>query len=211
MAESYQMIKLLDPGLSEQCEELVGKGKLVVFPTETVYGIGGAGFDDSAWNGLRNLKPDRTTPFSFLVSGWEMMEGMIEGDVGTVWQVVELLMPGPVTLVVQAAEDIDRRFVAEDGSIGVRMPAIDRLRDAIETIGTPWVHTSANLSREKGVQRLRQVHDEVLASAGLVIDGGTTALGGESTVLDLRQEPFEVLRSGVVPEGWLRQVLNDIM
>ncbi len=211
MAITGRHVKLLDEGMVARCAEVIGRGELVVFPTETVYGIGGAGFDDRVWERLRNLKPSRKVPFSFLVSGWEMMEGMIEGDVGTVWQVVELLMPGPVTLVVEAAEDIDRRFVAEDGSIGVRMPAIDRLRDAIETQGSPWVHTSANLSGGKGVQRLRQVPDEVLASAGLAVNGGTTALGGESTVLDLRKEPFEVLRSGVVPEGWLRHVLKDIM
>ncbi len=211
MAITGRHVKLLDEGMVARCTEVIGRGELGVFPTETVYGIGGSGFDDRVWDGLRNLKPDRTTPFSFLVSSWEMMEGMIGGDVGTVWQVVELLMPGPVTLVVQAAEDIDRRFVTEDGSIGVRMPAIDRLRDAIGAHRVPWVHTSANLSGGKEVQRLRQVPEEVLVSAGLAIDGGTTALGGESTVLDLRQDPFEVLRSGVVPEGWLRHVLKDIM
>lgn len=204
-------MKLLNEGMVARCVEVIGRGELVVFPTETVYGIGGAGFDDRAWERLRSLKPDRTTPFSFLVSNWVMMEGMVGGDVGMIWQVAELLMPGPITLVVQASEDIDTWFIDEDGSIGIRMPAIDRLRDAIEVSGTSWVHTSANLSGEKGVQRLRQVSDKVIESAGLVIDGGTTALGGESTIIDLRQDPFEVVRAGVIPEGWLRHALRDIM
>lgn len=203
-----KIISLLDSQLVERCVDVIGRGELVIFPTETIYGIGGNAADDRAWEKLRKLKRDRTKPFTYLVANWEMAEGLIGGDTAGIQVIAERLWPGPVTLVVRSGDDVAARFRNPDGSLGLRMPGIDRIRDAIDACGVPWVHTSANLPGGKGARKIRKIDEDVLDSASLVIDGRTTALGGESTILDTRYRPYKILRSGVMTERRIMDVLD---
>lgn len=204
---STGVISLLDQHLPERCAEIIRRGELIIFPTETIYGIGGSALDERAWEGLRQLKPDRTKPFTYLVADWEMAAGLIGGDIDRIRIVADRVFPGPVTLIVTSSEKFPVRLRNSDGSIGLRAPCIDRIREAIAASGVPWVHTSANLSGGKGVRNLRTLDTAVRSKARLTIDGRTTALGGESTVIDLRQFPFRILRSGVLPEARIRDLL----
>jgi L-threonylcarbamoyladenylate synthase len=182
---------------------------LIIFPTETIYGIGGSAFDTRAWDRLRQLKPDRTKPFTYLVADWDMAESLIMGDKRRIRAIAQRLFPGPVTLVVQAGDRINRQFTNSDGSLALRCPAIDRIRDAIKTSGVPWVHTSANLSGEPGIRLLRKINLQILSAARLIIDGGMTALGGESTVLDLRISPPKIIREGMLTEKQIQDALGS--
>jgi len=203
----HDAVSLLDPHVIERCAEVIRRGELVVFPTETIYGIGGSAFDDRAWERLRQLKPDRAKPFTYLVANWEMAEGLIGKDIERIRLVADRVFPGPVTLIVTGSDKIESRFRTEDGSIGVRVPGIDRIRDAIAASSVPWVHTSANVSGGNGVRHLRGLDTAIRSSAGLIIDGRTTAMGGESTIIDMRRSPFRILRAGVLPEATIRELL----
>ena len=187
-----ETISLLDSRLPARCIEVIRRGELVIFPTETIYGIGGSAFDDRVWERLKQLKPERSKPFSYLVSGWEMAKDLAGND-------IERIGKFSVSLIVQGSEKIPNRFRTQDESIGIRCPGIDLLRDLIDASASPWVHTSANLPSGKGVRKIRKLDDQVTAIVGLIIDGLTTALGGESTVIDVRTTPFTVLRTGVLP------------
>ena len=94
------IISLLDQYLLERCGDVIRSGELVIFPTETIYGIGGSAFDERAWDRLWRLKPDRTKPFTYLAADWEMAEGLIGDDVDRIRHAADKLWPGPVTLVV---------------------------------------------------------------------------------------------------------------
>jgi len=201
-------IKLLDSHLVERCVEVIQAGELIVFPTETIYGIGGSALDARIWERLKKLKPDRNKPFTYLVSDWDMVESFVQGDIKQIQRIMKRLCPGPVTLVCYASSRIEERFANSDGSLAVRCPAIDRIREAIKVSGVPWVHTSANLSGQPSVRLLRKMSPEVLSAASLVIDGGMTALGGESTVLDLRVSPFKILRKGILTEKQIRDAID---
>ena len=204
---SQILISLLDQRMIERCAEVIESGELVIFPTETIYGIGGAAFNDDVWKRLNRLKPDRQRPYTYLVANWEMAEGLIGDETAAIRDAAKKLWPGPLTMVVRARDTLAKRFVAQDGSIGIRIPAIDRIRHAIEASTVPWVHTSANISAGKGVRNLRKLNPAVKSSAGLIIDGKTTGLGGESTVVDLRQKPFGILRQGIMPKARIREVI----
>jgi L-threonylcarbamoyladenylate synthase len=204
---NQSMISLLDGHLSERCAKVIRSGELVIFPTETIYGIGGAAFNDVIWQRLNRLKPDRQKPYTYLAANWEMAEKLIGGDIARIRAIADKVWPGPVTLVVTANVGLEKRFLAENGSIGIRVPGVDRIRHAIETCAIPWVHTSANVSGAKGVRNPRELDPAVRSSAGLIIDGRTTALGGESSVIDMRQIPFRILRQGIMPESLIRELI----
>jgi len=189
--------------------EVIQVGELIIFPTETIYGIGGSAKDIRAWEKLWQLKPDRTKPFTYLVSDWDMVEPFIQGNVKQIRQAMEKLYPGPVTLVCHVSNRIKELFAKPDGSLAFRCPAIDRIREAIKASRVPWVHTSANLSGQPAMRLLRKINPQVLSTAGLVIDGGMTALGGESTVLDLRVSPFQILRAGILTEKQIRDTIGN--
>jgi L-threonylcarbamoyladenylate synthase len=201
------LIPLLDRRLIKRCAEAVRSGELIVFPTETIYGIGGAAFNEMVWQRLNQLKPDRQKPYTYLAASWEMAAGLIGGDIAGIRTIADKVWPGPVTMVVQANDKLEKRFLADDGSIGIRIPGVDRIRHAIEASAVPWVHTSANVSAGKGVRNLRKLDPAVRGIAGLIIDGRTTALGGESTVIDMRRIPFRILRQGIVPESRIRELI----
>jgi L-threonylcarbamoyladenylate synthase len=201
-------IKLLDGKLVERCVEVIQAGELIIFPTETIYGIGGSAVDIRAWERLRQLKPERTKSFTYLVAGWEMTEPNIQGDLNHIHRIMDKLCPGPVTLVCQASNRIEKPFANPDGSLAVRCPGIDRIRETIKASGVPWLHTSANLSGQPPVRLLRKVNPKVLSAASLAIDSGMTALGGQSTVLDLRVSPFRILRKGILTEKQIRDAID---
>jgi L-threonylcarbamoyladenylate synthase len=202
------IVSLLDPDLQGRVTEVIRRGELVIFPTETIYGIGGSAWDGRAWDLLRRIKPDRSAPFTYLAADWGMAEVLIGEEVARIRKVADRVWPGPVTLIVTASKHIESKYLAPDRSVGIRIPAIDRIRDAITASGVPWVHTSANLTGGKGVRRVRQLDPIVRSYAKLIIDGGATALGGESTILDIRCDPIKVCRSGIMSEGQLREILT---
>jgi tRNA threonylcarbamoyl adenosine modification protein (Sua5/YciO/YrdC/YwlC family) len=210
------MAELLDWRTSTEPEAIVARavevlerGGLVAFPTETVYGIAASLFAAGAIERLVHCKgrPENKPLTLALGEPQEALEwapGM--SKLGR--RLALRGWPGPLTLVFdhgleggrlsQLPQDVRQR-VAPQGSLGLRVPAHEAILDVLSQLTTPLVLTSANRSGEPDALTGTQVHETLGSTVDLIIDGGPTRYGKPSSVIRVCQDRWEPLREGVMP------------
>lgn len=172
----------------ERAVDILRNGGVVVYPTETVYGLGADTLSERAVKKVYDIKK-RTLdePISLAVSSYEMI-----GQVAYVdsWELIRRLLPGPVTVLLRKRENVPDILTAHSKLVGVRLPMHPVAVQLIESFGSPITSTSANIS---GTAPPRKV-DEVKVSADLTLDGGVCKYGIPSTVVDLLD--MNIVRKG---------------
>jgi len=175
---------------------IVREGGLVAFPTETVYGIAANLLDKRAMQRLRKVKRrPRGKPFTVHIATTEMIRRMGCEVNKEARAAMARYWPGPLTVVVKSSAG---------KKIGFRMPANRIALDLIRQARVPVVAPSANIGGQKPPTSARSVLAQLNGALDLVIDGGETDVGVESTVVDFSVKPFVVLREGAIS----RQELN---
>ena len=179
--------------------EAILEGKIVVFPTETVYGVGCRHDDESARERIFALKErDLSKPLGlYLFSTTEIKNHASLS--ATAEAVAKAFLPGPLTLVLPGRRG---------GTVGIRVPSDPICRRLIQLSGVPLLGTSANLSGQKEAVNGRQAIAAMEGKVHLVIDAGQTELARPSTVIDLFPSPPVVLREGPVSLDELSNLLG---
>ncbi|MFP8952766.1 L-threonylcarbamoyladenylate synthase [Natrialbaceae archaeon A-arb3/5] len=160
-------------------------GSLVVYPTETVYGLGADALDPDAVERVFEMKGrDRSKPISLAVPNFEVAldEGYVHAT-DRERQFADEFLPGPVTLLCERGETVPDVLVADRDRVGVRVPDCEPALTLLERAERPITSTSANESGEPSARRVEEIGDRVTDEA-VVIDGGETP-GTESTVVDV--------------------------
>ncbi len=177
-------------------------GDLVVYPTETVYGLGADATDADAVERVFDAKGrDRDKPVSLAVPD---IETALEYTAPTADEraFMHEFLPGPVTVLVDRKETVPDVLTAGDESVGVRVPDHDHALELLDAFH-PITATSANVSGTGSVRELDELGDPIRAAATVLFDGGRTP-GGGSTVVDI--ETGEIVRRGPLVdeiEAWL--------
>lgn len=167
---------------------LCKEGKVVAFPTETVYGIGGKMSAPEIEKRLCEIKGrPETKPFAYHIGDWEMLDRLQVKKTPLVRAMARHFWPGPVTLVVP---DMSGR------KIGIRFPSNRIALALIQAVGEPLIATSANGSGKPSPHTAKQVVEGLQGSFDQLIDGGKTELMLDSTVVDVMGEVPEILRKG---------------
>ena len=171
-------------------------GGIVIYPTDTLYGIGCDATNGLAVKKLRALKQrDLAKPLSMIVSDFPMLLRHCRVSQAQE-EILHKLLPGPYTFILP----LKRRLpVSETLEVGVRVPEHAFMRAISKAANVPVVSTSANLSGEKGASEPSGVSREISDAASLLIDDGKCKYAQGSTVIDLVR--MEVLRKGAVREG----------
>jgi L-threonylcarbamoyladenylate synthase len=181
----------------------IGDGELVVYPTETVYGLGANALDGDAVKRVFEAKGrDRDNPLSLGVPDIETALEYVTASTREVAFMREFL-PGPVTVVVGRTEQVPDALTAGQHRVGVRIPDHALARDLLAAAPEPVTATSANVSGRGSVTRIDDLDPEIEDAASVVVDGGETA-GAESTVVDVATETIH--RRGAnadAVEAWL--------
>jgi L-threonylcarbamoyladenylate synthase len=193
----------------EQALQVLGDGGLVVFPTDTVYGVGASVEKPDAVARLYVAKGrplERAIPV--LVSGEEAVEKLVT----RVGQAARVLMrrfwPGPLTIVLPAAEWLPEEIVRNTGSVGVRMPDHSVALQLIEQSGGALATTSANRSGQPETLRAVDAASEIGDRVELVLDGGESPGGVPSTVVKLEADgTWTILRHGAISYEEIEQAL----
>lgn len=163
--------------------DAIDRGELVVYPTETVYGLGATALDDDAIERVFEAKRrDRSKPISMGVADVETATEYVRVTERE-RRFMEQFLPGPVTVVCERGPQIPASLVAGRDRVGVRVPDHDLARQLFERAG-PVTATSANESGTGSVCHPDQLGDRIRAAAAVVLDGGETP-GTESTVVDV--------------------------
>jgi L-threonylcarbamoyladenylate synthase len=195
----------------ERAAAIIRGGGLVAFPTETVYGLGADAMNESAVQRIFKAKGRPSdNPLIVHVAGREMLD-MVARDVGeTAEKLIEKFWPGPLTLVLMRKPEVAPSVSAGLPTIAVRMPRNQIALALIRAARTSLAAPSANLSGRPSPTSAKHVLDDLGGRIDLVLDGGTTNIGIESTVLDVTRDPPIILRPGWVTQKMLSDVIGDV-
>ncbi len=165
--------------------DAIQAGKLVVYPTETVYGLGANALDPTAIEQVFEAKDrNRSKPISMAVPNQETAEEYVRlTDRERAF--FERFLPGPVTAVVERRPTVPDVLTAGRDHVGIRIPDHELARELARRTG-PITATSANVSGNPSARRVEEVDRQVQDAAAVVLDGGETP-GGGSTVVDVSE------------------------
>lgn len=172
----------------ERAADILRNGGVVVYPTETLYGLGVDAISERAIKKAYAIKKRALSePISLAVASYKMMEQVAYIDS---WELIRQLLPGPVTVLLRKQENVPDMLTAHSKLVGVRLPAHPVAIQLIESFGSPITSTSANISGSAPPRKA----DEVQITADLILDGGECKYGMPSTVVDLVN--MKVIRKG---------------
>ncbi len=186
-------------------------GGLVAFPTETVYGLGAHALDAEAVARIFAAKGrPATNPVIVHVAEAEAARALVRAWPESARRLAERFWPGPLTLVLPRSERVPDLVTAGGPTVAVRVPAHPAALALLRACGLPVAAPSANRSTELSPTRAEHVLQGLGERIDLLLDGGPTPGGLESTVLDLTTDPPRLLRPGLVAPGELEAVVGPI-
>jgi L-threonylcarbamoyladenylate synthase len=179
-------------------------GGVIVYPTETVYGLGADAFAEPAVERVAALKGrDARQPILVLVADEEMVLQVASRFPPEARRVARLFWPGPLTLVLPARPDISARLTGATQGIGVRISSHPVARSLVAGLGRPLTSTSANPGGAPPAEDIGQARAYFGERVDLYVEGGCCA-GVPSTVLDWTEDPPSVVREGAIAAAELR-------
>ncbi len=186
---------------------LIREGKLVAFPTETVYGLGANALDAAAVERIFQAKGrPRTSPLIVHVDGVAMARTLVSEWPVAAERLAGRYWPGPLTLVLPKQPHVPDVVTAGLPTVGLRMPAHPLALELIRAAGVPIAAPSANRFTELSPTAAAHIPE---ALADYVLDGGPARVGIESTVLSLAGEPT-LLRPGVIPQPEIEALIGPV-
>lgn len=193
----------------ERAGKLIKQGKIVIFPTETVYGIGTNGLDKNAVKKLYEIKQrPLNKPISLLVSNMEMVNLIAKDITETEYKIMRNFFPGPLTIILKKKDIVPDIVTAGQDTVGVRMPRGDVARKLVELAGVPIAAPSANKSGEPSGTNLQEIMKYFEGKVDYCIDGGDSELGLASTIIQVIDEKPMILRQGGITLEQINKTLN---
>lgn len=187
--------------------EIVHKGGVIAFPTDTVYGLGANPYIAEAVKRIYEIKQrPRNLPLPVLLADESQLE-LIVSDISQVARLlIEKFWPGGLTLVLPKAYSFPGG--AGEHSIAVRMPDHEVTRTLIRKAGVPVIGTSANISSRSSALVPGEVREQLGDAVDMIIEGGRSPGGVESTVVDVTGSSLVILREGAIPAKNILKLLR---
>ena len=175
--------------------KIIKQGGIVVFPTETVYGIGTNGLDEKAIDKLYKIKQrPYSKPISLLVSNMKMIEEVATEITDIEYKLMEAFFPGPLTIILKKKKTIPNVLTADTDTVGIRMPEEDIAQKLIEYAGTPIGAPSANITGKKSGTNIQSIMRDFGDKVDCYIDGGECKIGIAATIVRVIQRGPNILR-----------------
>ncbi len=200
-----------DPAALGEAAALLREGALVAFPTETVYGLGADGLNGDAVARIYAAKGrPSSNPLILHVDGLSMARSLVRTWPAAAIRLAEAFWPGPLTLVLPRRDAVPDAVTGGGDTVALRMPAHRVPLGLIGRLGRPLAAPSANLSERISPTLAAHVLEDLEGRIPLVLDGGPTTRGLESTVVDLSGETARILRPGPIPPRLLQRLLGSV-
>jgi L-threonylcarbamoyladenylate synthase len=213
-SRSAKLLRTHTPQLFEEAvaaaSELLQQGEVVALPTETVYGLAANALKPAEVARIFELKGRPAhNPIIVHVDGVNMARRCVSDWPESAQLLADAFWPGPLTLVLPKAETIPEVVTAGGPTVGVRWPGHPLMRQVIRSCGFPLAAPSANRSNEISPTNAGHVMKSLGAGLPLVVDGGQSQIGIESTVIDLTVSPPRILRPGIIHEESIEAALGS--
>jgi tRNA threonylcarbamoyl adenosine modification protein (Sua5/YciO/YrdC/YwlC family) len=197
-----------EAGLSSAAS-VIRSGRLVVFPTDTVYGLGCDAFNSDAVRSLLSAKGrGGSMPASVLVGSWSTVDGLVLSVPSAGRQLIEAFWPGGLSLVLTAAPSLAWDLGDTRGTVMVRMPLHPVAIELLREVG-PIAQSSANRTGQPPATNVDEARDQLGDSVGVYLDGGPSGEAVPSTIVDLTGDDPVVLREGAVSLAAIGEVLGQ--
>lgn len=191
--------------------DIIIRGGLVVFPTETVYGLGANAFSaDACAKIFRAKERPVDNPLIVHVSSLDMISSFTSGVTEELLEKLSMIWPGPVTILLTRNDRIPDVVTGGSRLVAVRMPANTLALRLIETAGVPIAAPSANISTRPSITDSTQAIEELDGKVDLIYDSGPTPHGIESTIIDISGNRPVLLRAGSKPVEDLEEIFGRI-
>ncbi len=188
---------LPDAAIMRQAADVLRAGGLVAFPTETVYGLGANATDAEAVSRIFSAKQrPASDPLIVHIASPEQLDQVTRFIPDLARTLAARFWPGALTLVLQRGAAVPSNVSAGRTTVAVRMPNHPIARALIQTADLPVAAPSANTFSRPSATSAQHVLDDLNGRVDIILDGGTTPIGVESTVLDLTVDPPVILRPG---------------
>ncbi|CEK17081.1 L-threonylcarbamoyladenylate synthase [Chthonomonas calidirosea] len=189
----------------------IRSGELVAFPTETVYGLGAHALNPQAVAAIFTAKGrPATNPLIVHVLDIEAARSLVTTWPAHAQRLAERFWPGPLTLVLPKNASVPDEVTGGGPTVGLRAPSHPVARALLEAARVPIAAPSANRSNHVSPTTAQHVWDDLKGRIALILDGGPTQGGLESTVLSLTEDPPRILRLGLIPPAAIEAVVGPI-
>lgn len=189
---------------------IIDEGGLVVFPTETVYGLGANAFDESAVAKIFKAKGrPQDNPLIVHISSLEQVNDLAVDIPDAFYKLAEKFMPGPLTIILKKSDKVPYAVTAGGETVGIRMPKNKWARELI-ALSKPLAAPSANRSKHISPTTAQHVYEDLKGELELILDDGPCDVGIESTVLDLTTDTPTILRPGAVTADMLLDIVGSV-
>ncbi len=200
-------VQEITPQSLEEAKAIILDGGVVAIPTETVYGLGGNAFDDTAVARIFEVKgrPNDNPLIAHVHSDYDLSK-IIDYDPPFAKELREAFLPGPLTLVYPSKGKVSRLVSCGLETLAVRVPSHEGAQAFLRTLDVPIVAPSANLSKHVSPTSAQHVLDDFNGKIPLILDGGQAEGGIESTVCDLTGDVPTILRPGLITREMIEKV-----
>lgn len=200
-------MKILSASQLNEAAELLKQGKVIAFPTETVYGLGVIYDSKEAYDELVKVKRrPPTKPFTLMLAEKEDIEKYAELNKASK-AIIEKLMPGQITMITKAKPGLPSWCVSDIGNVGVRIADYDLIRELIRKTGKPLLVPSANKSGEQPGTKAQEVVDAFGDEIAAVVDGKTVS-NLPSTIVFVGDDYTNIFREGAVTIEQIKQAIS---
>ena len=192
--------------------EVIKDGGLVLFPTETVYGIGANGLNEQAVKKIfiaKGRKQDN--PLILHISNMEMLNIIAKNITELEYKLMEEFWPGPFTIILERKDIVPDNVTGGLDTVGIRMPSNEIAKKLIEYADVPIAAPSANVSGRPSGTNIEDIFKELSDKVDYIIDGGQCEIGLESTVVRVIDGIPHILRPGKITEEQIRKVAGDVI
>lgn len=199
MTKYFDMKENIDEIELKEASKLIEDGELVIFPTETVYGIGANGLDGEAVKNIFIAKGRaQDNPLILHISDIEMVDKIATDISDMERKIIDIFFPGPLTIILKKKDVVPSIVSGGLDTVGIRMPSNKIANSLIKYANVPIAAPSANISGRPSGTTLDDIKDEFADKVSCMIDGGNTLIGVESTVIRVIDNKIRILRPGKI-------------
>jgi L-threonylcarbamoyladenylate synthase len=206
--ESYKAKEPRAENIAEAVAAL-RRGDVIVFPTETLYGLGADALNSTAVEKVFQLKGrDSKNPIPVLVTDREMLFNLVVAIPSLAEKLISRFWPGPLTIIFPARRDIPPRLLNASGGIGVRISSQTIAAELIKALGRPLTATSANPSGRPPAHIVQDAKEYFSDRINIFVDGGKLASKTGSTVVEILDDALRIIRAGDIGRSQLEDALG---
>ncbi len=200
-----------DKELLREAGKLLADGALVAFPTETVYGLGGDGLQESAAARIYAAKGRPSdNPLILHIAEIADMEKLAVDIPELAYRLADKFWPGPLTMILKKGEIVPYTTTGGLDTVAIRMPSDEIAREIIRASGTYIAAPSANLSGRPSPTKAEHVIEDLSGRIEMIVDGGDSDIGLESSIIDLSGEVPMILRPGYITKEDFEQIVAEV-